>query len=69
MSEMVGHVPYVPCQDHRVNTALEHCVRASSIVSDLFDTLQELYVFFTASPKRFKPLKEKLNKIENSIGL
>ena len=70
ISEIVNHnVPYVPCQDHRVNTALEHCIRASSIVSDLFDTLQEMYVFFTSSPKRFRPLKVKMMELENALSL
>ncbi|KAG8180589.1 hypothetical protein JTE90_018207 [Oedothorax gibbosus] len=34
VSELVGHnVPYIPCQNHRVNTALEHCIKASNLVS------------------------------------
>ncbi len=39
-------VPYVPCQAHRTNTALEHSSNASFIVSDMFNILEEIYIFF-----------------------
>ena len=70
VSDLVGHnVPYIPCQDHRVNTALEHCIKESNLISDFFDTLQELYVFFTSSTKRFKTLEEKLSNVSNAVYL
>ena len=46
-------VPYVPCQGHRSNTVVEHSCNASMIIKDMFNTLEELYVFFTSSTKRF----------------
>ena len=70
VSEIAGHkVPYAPCQAHRTNTAVEHSCSASPIIADMFVILEELYVFFSASTKRFQPLKEKLDAIENSLQL
>lgn len=70
MSEKVGHnVIFIPCQAHRTNTAVEHSCRASTIISDTFDILEELYVFFSSSTKKFHRLKTKLEGIENSILL
>ena len=45
-------VPYIPCQAHRSNTVVEHSCNASPIIKDMFNMLQELYVFFTSSTKR-----------------
>ncbi len=46
-------VPDVPCQGYRSNTVIEHSVNASSIVSNMFTIMEEVYVFFTSSTKRF----------------
>ncbi|XP_050298067.1 uncharacterized protein LOC126740374 [Anthonomus grandis grandis] len=68
LSELVGHnISYIPCQAHRTNTALEHSCHASFIVAEMFNTLEELYVFFNSSTKRFFAMKEKLAEVENSI--
>lgn len=70
VSQLVGHkVPYAPCQAHRTNTAVEHSCAASQVIADMFNILEELYVFFSSSTKRFHPLLEKLRDIENSLQL
>lgn len=70
ISEKVGHhVTFVPCQAHRTNTALEHSCKASAIIADTFNILEELYMFFTASTKRFQRMTDKLKTIENSTSL
>ena len=46
------NVPYVPCQGHRSNTVVEHSCDSSVIIRDMFNTLEDLYVFFTSSTKR-----------------
>ena len=70
VSELAGHkIPYAPCQAHRTNTAVEHSCNASPIIADMFAIMEELYVFFSASTKRFQPLQDKLGAIENSLQL
>ncbi|KAL4131913.1 hypothetical protein QTP88_009145 [Uroleucon formosanum] len=54
LSELTGHrIPFIPCQAHRLNTFLEHSCNASTIIANMVDTLENLYVFFSASSKRF----------------
>ena len=61
LPDKVGHnVIFIPCQAHQTNTAVEHSCRASTIISDTFDILEELYVFFSSSTKKFHRLKAKL---------
>lgn len=70
LSELVGrHIPYIPCQAHRCNTAIEHSCNASAIVREIFEILQALYVFFTSSTTRFQPLKDEITKVENCLML
>ncbi|XP_060845279.1 zinc finger MYM-type protein 1-like [Rhopalosiphum padi] len=70
ISEAIGRkIPYIPCNAHRINTFIEHACDSSLIVSDLFSIVQELYVFFSSSTKRYGPLLNKLNEIENSLKL
>jgi hypothetical protein len=70
LSELAGHmIPFIPCQAHRLNTFLEHSCDASILICDLFSTLENLYVFFSASTKRHILLKSKLATIENSLQL
>ncbi|XP_050316016.1 uncharacterized protein LOC126750435 [Anthonomus grandis grandis] len=70
MSELVGHnIPYIPCQAHRVNTAVEHSCKASPLVSDMFNILEEIYVFFTSSVKRCQILKSQLEQVDNALFL
>ena len=45
-------VPYIACQGHRTNTVVEHACESSSVIQELFNILQELYVFFSGSTKR-----------------
>ncbi|CAG9830216.1 unnamed protein product [Diabrotica balteata] len=70
ITDIVEHnVPYIPCQDHRTNTVLEHACNVSALIRNFFDTLEELYVFFTSSTKRFKHLQEKIQEIDKSVQL
>lgn len=70
VSDLVGHkVPYIPCQAHRTNSAVEHCCTSSTMIKNVFDILEELYVFFNSSTKRYALIKETLQPIENSTNL
>jgi len=54
LSELTGHrIPFIPCQAHRLNTFLEYSCDASTIIANMVDTLENLYVFFSASSKRY----------------
>ena len=65
LSDILGrNVPYIPCQDHRTNTALEHACEASSILTEMFNNLESLYAFFVGSTKRFQKLKSKWKKLK-----
>ncbi|KAL4098192.1 hypothetical protein QTP88_022840 [Uroleucon formosanum] len=63
------HIPYIPCQAHRINTFLEHGCNASIIILNLIGNLESLYVFFNASTKRYGILSKKLSEIEGSLQL
>ena len=57
-------VPYIPCLAHRSNTVIEHSCKASSIVTELFNVLEALFVFFTGSTKRNTSLQESIQSME-----
>ncbi|KAL4083440.1 hypothetical protein QTP88_028756 [Uroleucon formosanum] len=45
LSELTGHrIPFIPCQAHRLNTFLEHSCNASTIIANMVDTLENLYL-------------------------
>lgn len=70
LSELVGyHIPYIPCQAHRLNTFVEHSYESSIIVCELFTTLESLYVFFSSSTKGSCSLDKTLSEIEGSLKL
>lgn len=48
---------------------MEHCSKASRLVTDMFNVLEELYVFFSSSTKRSQMLKASIEPIENSLSL
>ncbi|XP_028418765.1 zinc finger MYM-type protein 1-like [Dendronephthya gigantea] len=64
-------IPYMPCLAHRSNTVIEHSCEASAIITELFNVLEELYVFFTSSTKRISSLKEHIDDadIDNPLQL
>ena len=62
-------VPYIPCQAHRCNTVVEHSCESSHIIQELFNILQELYVFFSGSTKRHAVLAKHLKTVENCLQL
>ncbi|KAL4084673.1 hypothetical protein QTP88_027600 [Uroleucon formosanum] len=68
LSELVGHsVFYIPCQAHRMNIFLEHACNSSLIVSDMIDNLENLYVFFSASNKRYSVLNKQMDNVDNTL--
>lgn len=70
LTETLGRkIPYIPCQVHRINTFIQHGCEASIIISDVFSVMQELYVFFSSSTKRYSPLLNKLADIEIALKL
>ena len=67
MKEHLGReVPYFPCLAHRFNTTVEHSCEASVAVCKKFEILQELFVFFTSSTKRYSVFCDKMK--ENDSG-
>lgn len=69
LSKLVDHeVYYIPCQAHRMNTFLEHGCNASLIISNMIGNLESLYVFFSASTKRYSVLNKEMD-IENKLQL
>lgn len=48
-------------------TTVQYCDRTLHI--PMFDIIQELYVFFTSSTKRFQPLKDQVGEVEKSLML
>ena len=70
VSQLLGReVPYIPNQGHRSNTINEHACAASPIVSELFDTLQATYAFFSGSTKRqfVSSLRQAANLLEQNL--
>jgi len=61
------HALWVPCAGHSLNlvgkTAAESCTSAVSF----FDFLQQVYVFFTASTRRYDVLIKKLQSAEKAL--
>lgn len=67
MKEHLGRdVPYFPCLAHRFNTTVEHNCEASVAVCNMFEILQELFVFCTSCTKRYGVSHEKVK--ENDVG-
>ena len=62
-------VAYIPCQAHRCNTVVEHACESSHIIQELFNILQQLYVFFSGSTKRHAVIAKHLKTVENCIQL
>ncbi|XP_065060419.1 uncharacterized protein LOC135687707 [Rhopilema esculentum] len=57
-------VPYIPCQGHRSNTFKEHCAKQSAIITSIYDNLQDIYVFFSASSKRNKIYNKEVQEVD-----
>lgn len=70
LSELLERpIIYTACLPHGSNLAIEHGSNASRIVSYMYDTLEALYVFFSASTKRHFHLSEILKNAENRLQL
>lgn len=64
LKELTGNqIPFIPCQAHRLNTFLDHSCDASTTIANMIDNLENLYVFFSASSKRYGLLNIKLSEI------
>ena len=62
-------IPYTKCVPRGLNLVIEHGCEAATLISKVYDVLEQLFVFFTKSTKRNKELKDKLNHIENALQL
>jgi len=51
---------YVPCAAHSLNLVVNDAAKASLEITSFFVIVQELYVFFSASTKRWKVLKDEI---------
>ena len=51
---------YVPCAAHNLNLVLNDAAKASLEITSFFAMVQELYVFFSASTKRWQVLKDQI---------
>ena len=70
LSELLDRtIIYTPCLPHGSNLAVEHGSNASKIVSFMYDTLEALYVYFSASTKCHLVLSEKLKNAESCLHL
>lgn len=54
-------IKYIPCSSHRSNTVVKHSSEASLDIYSFFGTLQTVYVFFTASTKRYKLISRSIS--------
>ena len=69
-NEIVGrNIPYTRCLPHGTNLVIEHATAASTLVTKVYEVIQEIYNFFTKSTKRLAKLKDKQTKIENRLNL
>ncbi|XP_067124747.1 zinc finger MYM-type protein 1-like [Centruroides vittatus] len=51
---------YVPCAAHSLNLVVNDAAKASLEITNFFAIVQELYVFFSASTKRWQVLKDEI---------
>ena len=65
IKEINPHAIYVHCHAHRLNLVLVDSLRCVPQLSDLFDIVQELYVFFSNSA----PRHEVFRKAQIELGL
>lgn len=54
---------YVPCCAHTLNLTVNDAVKISFEVVEFFNLVQQVYVFFAASGKRWSVLKEHITKL------
>ena len=56
LQKLQKHAKYVHCAAHNLNLVINDAVKGVSEATDFFDTLGDLYKFFSASVKRWKEL-------------
>ena len=66
---LMRKIPYTKCVPHGLNLVIEHGCEAKTLISKVYDILEQLFVFFTKSTKTNKELKDKLEQIENALQL
>lgn len=70
LSELVGHnVFYVPCQAHGINIFLNHTCNSSLIMSDMTDNFKTIYIFFSASNKRYSVINKQMMDLDNTLQI
>ena len=63
-NKLQREVIFIPCGAHSSNLAVKYACDCSTEFTSLFDLLQGLYNYFTASAKRHPVLREKLEASE-----
>ena len=70
LSELLErHVFYTACLPHGSNLVIEHASNVSHIISNMYDNIEALYVFFAASTKRTFNLNEVMKTSSNCLKL
>ena len=70
LSELLErHIIYTACLPHGSNLVIEHASDASPIISNMYDNIEALYVFFAASTKRTFNLNEVMKSSSNCLKL
>ena len=57
------------CLPHGSNLVIEHASDSSPIISNMYDNIEALYVFFAASTKRTFNLNEVMKTSSNCLKL
>ena len=57
-------VPHIPCQEHRSNTFNKCCAKQIAIITSMYDNLQDIYVFFSASSKPNKIYNKEVQEVD-----
>lgn len=60
IKEICGEAVYIPCGGHTLNLRIVHAVETSDIVARFFLFMQNIYVFFSGSTKRWEILVKHL---------
>ena len=59
---------YVHCANHSLDLALKDCTKASKIIRDLLDSVQDLAVFIRSSPTRMAQYQHIASDLEDTLS-
>ncbi|CAB3990641.1 Transposon Tf2-6 poly [Paramuricea clavata] len=71
LSDDMENINTEPQIAHCSNTVIEHSCKASPIITELFNVLEALYVFYTGSTKRMSSLEDSIQsmKVDDPLNL